>query len=70
MSIQYLKLLIKCLSHSYSPCFFLQQYDIIYVEPKYKKKDREDKTLQYVTLFTSFVTTICSVIWAVNSTRK
>lgn len=53
-----------------SPCFFLQQNDIIYVEPKYKKKDREDKTLQYVTLFTSFVTTICSVIWAVNSTRK
>ena len=53
-----------------SPCLFLQQNDIIYVEPKYKKKDREDKTLQYVTLFTSFVTTICSVIWAVNSTRK
>ena len=53
-----------------SPCFFLQQNDIIYVEPRYKKTDREDKTLQYVTLFTSFVTTICSVIWAVNSTKK
>ncbi|MDD6254183.1 MAG: polysaccharide biosynthesis/export family protein [Bacteroidales bacterium] len=52
-----------------SPCFFLQQNDIIYVEPKYKKKDREDKTLQYVTLATSLVTTVCSVIWAINSAK-
>ena len=26
-----------------SPCFYLQQNDIVYVEPKYKKKDVEDR---------------------------
>ncbi|MGN1215060.1 MAG: polysaccharide biosynthesis/export family protein [Candidatus Cryptobacteroides sp.] len=50
-----------------SPCFYLQQNDIIYVEPKYKKKDNEDKTIQYVSLGTSILTAICSMIWAASS---
>ena len=53
-----------------SPCFFLQQNDIIYVEPKFRKKDREDKTLQYVTLVTSMITAACSAMWAANSLSK
>ncbi len=51
-----------------SPCFFLQQNDIVYVQPKYGKKDREDRTIQYTTMFLTFVTSVCSAIWAVNST--
>ena len=53
-----------------SPCFFLQQNDIIYVEPKYRKKDSEDKTLQYVTLATSILTAVCSAMWATNSLKN
>lgn len=50
-----------------SPCFFLQQNDIIYVQPKYGKKDKEDRTLQVTTLFMSAITTISSVIWATSA---
>lgn len=46
-----------------SPCFYLQQNDIVYVEPKYKKKDTEDRTIQYGTLILSLVTAACSVLW-------
>ena len=28
-----------------SPCYYLQQNDIVYVEPKYRKKDNEDRTV-------------------------
>ena len=37
-----------------SPCFYLQQNDIVYVEPKYKEKDNEERGLRYTTLFLSF----------------
>ena len=47
-----------------SPCFYLQQNDIVYVEPKYKKKDKEDRGWQIVTTVLSLVTAVCSVIWA------
>ena len=50
-----------------SPCFFLQQNDIIYVQPKYGKKDREDRGIQIGTLLLSAVTSISSVIWATSS---
>lgn len=50
-----------------SPCFFLQQNDIIYVEPKYGKQDRESRGIQYTTLLATIVTAVCSVFWA---TRK
>lgn len=46
-----------------SPCYYLQQNDIIYVEPKYKKKDNEDRALQYVTMFTSLASTVAMILW-------
>lgn len=47
-----------------SPCYYLQQNDIVYVEPKYLKKDAEDRGWQIGTTVLSVVTAICSVIWA------
>ena len=47
-----------------SPCFYLQQNDIVYVEPKYRKKDKSDKAWQYITGALSFITAVCSIIWA------
>ena len=49
-----------------SPCFYLQQNDIVYVEPKYRKQDREDKGWKYTTGILSFITAVCSVIWAIK----
>lgn len=46
-----------------SPCFYLQQNDIVYVEPKYKKKDTEDKIMQYGTLLLSITSTISTMMW-------
>lgn len=40
-----------------SPCFYLQQNDIVYVEPKYLKKDREERGWQ----ITTTLLTLCSV---------
>ncbi len=50
-----------------SPCFFLQQNDIIYVQPKYGKKDKEDHAIQIGTLVISSITSICSMIWATSA---
>lgn len=47
-----------------SPCFYLQQNDIVYVEPKYRKKDGNDRAWQYMTGILSLITAVCSVIWA------
>lgn len=47
-----------------SPCFYLQQNDIVYVEPKYRKKDTEDRGFQIGTILLSAVTAVCSLIWA------
>lgn len=49
-----------------SPCYYLQQNDIVYVEPKYMKQDREDKTWKYITGFLSAITAACSIIWAIK----
>ncbi len=49
-----------------SPCFYLQQNDIVYVEPKYKEKDNEERGLRYTTLFLSFAAVVCSLIWALK----
>ena len=48
----------------YSPAFYLQQNDIVYVEPKYRKRDNNEKAWQWITGFFSLVTATCSVIWA------
>lgn len=49
-----------------SPVFYLQQNDIVYVEPKYKDKERESKIIQYCTLAVGFVSAIGTLIWAIN----
>ena len=49
-----------------SPVYYLQQNDIVYVEPKYRKQDREDKGWKYTTGILSFITAVCSVIWAIK----
>ncbi len=49
-----------------SPCYYLQQNDIVYVEPKYKKKDNEDRGWQIGTTLLSVVTAVCSLIWALR----
>lgn len=47
-----------------SPCFYLQQNDIVYVEPKYRKKDSEDRGWQIGTTVLSAITAVCSILWA------
>lgn len=49
-----------------SPCFYLQQNDIVYVEPKYRKKDNEDRGFQIITVLLSTITAICSIMWAIK----
>lgn len=49
-----------------SPCFYLQQNDIVYVEPKYRKKERSERIAQYITMTLSAIATACTVIWAVK----
>lgn len=49
-----------------SPAFYLQQNDIVYVEPKYRKKDTEDRSIQYTTLMMSIASTLTSILWYVN----
>ena len=52
-----------------SPCFYLQQNDIVYVEPKFKKKDSEDRILQYGTLMLSVASTVSSMMWWMNQLK-
>lgn len=49
-----------------SPAYYLQQNDIVYVEPKYKKKDTEDRAIQYGTLVLSVFASICSLLWVIK----
>ena len=46
-----------------SPCFYLQQNDIVYVEPKYRKKDNEERGWQIGTTMLSIVTAVTSILW-------
>ena len=50
----------------YSPYYYLQQNDIVYVEPKYKKKDGEDKAIQYISILTSLASTAAAVLWYIT----
>ena len=47
-----------------SPCYYLQQNDVIYVEPRYIKRDAEDRGWQIGTTLLSVVTAVCSFLWA------
>ena len=49
-----------------SPCFYLQQDDVVYVESKYRKKDTEDRGWQIATTALSLASVICSLIWALK----
>lgn len=49
-----------------SPAYYLQQNDIVYVEPKYKKKDHEDRGLQYASIILSIASVITSVFWVIK----
>lgn len=49
-----------------SPAYYLQQNDIVYVTPKFGKKDTEDRTLQWITLALSVLTAATSITWAIR----
>ena len=49
-----------------SPRFYLQQNDIVYVEPKYRKKDNEDRGWQIGSTALSIASVICSLLWVLN----
>lgn len=46
-----------------SPAFYLQQNDIVYVEPKYRKKDAESRGIQYTTLLLSIASSMTTLLW-------
>lgn len=50
-----------------SPCYYLQQNDIVYVEPRYRKSDGSDNAWKYITFLVSLVSAACSVIWATKN---
>lgn len=49
-----------------SPTYYLQQNDIVYVEPKNRPKN--ERTWQWVTFGTSLVSVASSIIWALSAT--
>ena len=44
-----------------SPAFYLQQNDIVYVEPRYRKQDKEDRSFKIFTILLSIASTAASV---------
>ena len=50
----------------HSPCYYLQQHDIVYVEPKYRRKSGEDRGWQVATILISLASAICSIFWAIK----
>lgn len=50
-----------------SPCYYLQQNDIVYVEPRYRKSDSSDNAWKYITFLVSLVSAACSFIWATKN---
>ena len=49
-----------------SPCFYLQQNDIVYVEPRFRNKNKEDRGWQVVTVLLSLASVITSVFWVLK----
>ncbi len=49
-----------------SPAFYLQQNDVIYVVPKYRKQDTESRVLEYLTLVLSMATAASSILWYID----
>lgn len=46
-----------------SPCFYLQQNDIVYVEPKKKNRDRENRVFQIGGIVLSLASVVASMLW-------
>ena len=49
-----------------SPTYYLQQNDIVYVEPKYKDKSAADKAWQISSFAISLASLLSSLIWALS----
>lgn len=49
-----------------SPCYYLQQNDVVYVEPKHMNKDKEDRTFRIITLIISLASLVTSVFWVIK----
>ena len=49
-----------------SPTYYLQQNDIVYVEPKYKDRSAGDKAWQITSSVISVVSLFSSIIWALS----
>lgn len=46
-----------------SPFYYLKSNDIVYVEPKYKNKDKENRGWQISTLIVSIASVIATMLW-------
>ncbi len=53
-----------------SPCFQIQQNDIIYVEAKHKTKEKGDQTFKIFSVLLSAVSALSTILWAYNSIKK
>lgn len=49
-----------------SPFYYLKPNDIVYVEPKYKNKDKENRGWQISTFVVSIASVISSLIWVLK----
>lgn len=49
-----------------SPCFYLQQNDLVYVEPKYKSKEREARAWQIASMVLGAAAVVASIVYAVR----
>lgn len=49
-----------------SPCYYLQQNDIVYVEPKHKSKDRENRVFQIGGIVISLASVVASMLWVLK----
>lgn len=47
-----------------SPCYYLRQNDVVYVEPKTKSDKNENRAWQLATLGISAASVVCTIIWA------
>ena len=45
-----------------SPCYYLQQNDIVYVEPKYKDKEKENRFFQYAGFITGLAGIAATIV--------
>lgn len=50
-----------------SPTYYLQQNDIVYVEPKHKDQNADSKWMQYSSMAVSLASLFTSLIWALSN---